>query len=76
MKSIEYYCGSDFDPSCGQELDVPTWLQRKIRYAKDTKYDIDTTTPFDSIRSNRIQVAIDKWQEQYDEIFGKSKEVE
>lgn len=76
MKSIVYYCGPDFDPTCGTHLTAEAWLILKIRNAKDMKYEIDTTTPFDSIRSNRIQVAIEKWQEQLDEINGISQEIE
>ena len=76
MKSIVYYCGTDFDPSLGRTLTAEQWLRLKIYYAKITKNIIDTTTPLDSIRSNAISVAIEKWNEMLDEINGLYKDIE
>jgi hypothetical protein len=75
MRHIEYYCGKDFDPRCGQELSAPEWLLKKIRAAKETKMEVDLTYPLDGIRSNRIAGAIEDWRIQYDEIFGTFKEM-
>lgn len=75
MRHIEYYCGPEFDPRCGQEMSVPEWLLKKIRHAKATKIIVDSTFPLDGIRSNRIADAIDQWKKQYHEIFFESEEV-
>lgn len=72
MKSIEYYCGKEFDPTCGKTLTADVWLLSKIEAAKRTKYLVNVTTPFDSIRSNRITSAIEDWTKQYNEIYDNS----
>jgi len=75
MKSIIYYCGEAFDPSCGLELTAVQWLSRKLLHAKETKLKVDNTVPFDPLRSNRIAEAIEDWQTQLFEIYGSSEEV-
>lgn len=69
MRSVEYYCGPEFDPRIGQELSAAQYYMRKIHAAKKTKIIVDLTMPLDGIRSNRIAEAIEDWQAQYNEIF-------
>ena len=78
MKSIEYYCGADFDPRCGQELTAAQWLRRKINAAKQLKHDLVHLgwRERDGIRINRIAKAIEDWEAQFNEIFGLEKEIE
>lgn len=78
MKSIVYYCGENFDPSCGQELSAVQWLQRKILHARELHHylaHLDYQYRNDK-RINDISKAIKDWETQLDEIFGHSREIE
>ena len=46
MKSIEYYCDEDFDPTVGQELSAPQYLIRKINAAKELKNKLKISDDF------------------------------
>lgn len=76
MKAIEYYCGPDFDPTVGQELSAPQYLMRKINAAKELKNHLAIQHPIEGVRIGKIAIAISEWQLQFDEIFGKHKEIE
>lgn len=78
MKSIVYYCDVDFDPSCGRELTAEQWLHRKIIHATELHHKLahQSYLDRDDLRIKRIDIAIEKWREQLDEINGKGKDIE
>lgn len=49
---------------------------RKINAAKELKNKLNLQHPIDGVRIGRIAIAIDEWQQQFDEIFRKHKEIE
>jgi len=78
MKTIEYYCGNEFDARCGQELTASSWLNRKILHGRQllqelTQVDYEIR---DWIRIKRVSNAIEDWKHQLDEIFGIETEIE
>ena len=78
MKSIVYYCGENFDPTCGQELTAPQWLQRKILASQELHHYLAYLDYQyrNEKRINDIAEAIKDWEIQYSEIFGLSKDIE
>ena len=78
MRSIEYYCGKEFDSSCGRELSAEQWLHRKIIHATELHHQLAHVDYLDrdDLRISRIGKAIQLWRDMIDEINGKSKEIE
>ena len=78
MKTIEYYCGEQFDVRCGEFLSAAQWLSKKIAYAHDLHYKLahEHYELRDNVRIRRIDSAIKDWECQYNEIFGIESEVE
>ena len=78
MKSIEYYCGADFDARCGQELTASEWLYRKVSSANillQQLVQVDYTIR-DGLRIKRVSDALKDWRQQIDEIYGLEREIE
>jgi hypothetical protein len=78
MKSIVYYCGEDFEASCGRELSAEQWLHRKIIHATELHHQLAHVDYLDrdDLRISRIGKAIQLWRDMIDEINGKHKEIE
>lgn len=60
----------------GQELSAAQYLMRKINAAKELRNHLAIQHPIDGVRIVRISNAVDDWKYQFDEIFGKHKEIE
>ena len=78
MKSVEYYCGEEFDARCGQELTAVQWLHRKITNAKELLNTLAQADyqERDGIRIKRISDALKDWRQQIDEIYGLERDIE
>ena len=78
MRSIEYYCGVDFDSSVGRSISAEQWLYRKIHSAEELHSQLAHMSYLDrdDLRIKRIASAIEDWRDMILEINGKSKDIQ
>lgn len=78
MKSVEYYCGEEFDVRCGQELTASEWLHRKISNGAILLQELVQVNyaDRDGLRIKRVSDALRDWRQQIDEIYGLEREID